>query len=100
MSCRNCCNSICRVLYNGRTSVWFIICENFNKIECCTKVISEISVWNCRKELDLWCSCKMRVVVVFHWKICKLGRDGFQTHLCFRIDSVDIRKIRVAFVKE
>ena len=80
-SCRKCCNIICRVLYNCRTSVWFIICEIFNKVECCTKFSGEVKMWNCREELILWCSREMDVVVMFYRIMCNLGRVRSQTYL-------------------
>ena len=68
---------VCRFLYDGRTCVLFIICENFNKTECCTKISGQMSVWNCRKKLVLWCSCETKVVIVFYWKMC-LEELGFK----------------------
>ena len=53
-----------------------------------------------QKELVLWCSREVKDVVVFYWKMCNLGSVGFQTYLCFRIDSVDVRKIWAVFGKE
>ena len=68
---------VCRVLYNYRTSVWFVICETYSKIEFCTKFSAEISVWNCREQLVLWCSRKMDDIVMFYGKMCNLGRSKF-----------------------
>ena len=73
---------ICRTLYNSRTGVWFIICENFNEIECCTKLSIEVGVWDRREELILWCSGKMENIVVF------IGK-------CAILEELDIKRICV-----
>ena len=68
---------ICRILYNSRTIVWFIVSENFDKIENCTKLSREVSVWNCREKLVLWCSSKMKVIIVFDWEVRDFRRIEF-----------------------
>ena len=68
---------ICRVLYNSRTGVWFIISENLNKIKNCTKLSREVGVRNCRKKLILWCSSEMQIIVVLYWKMSDFKRVGF-----------------------
>ena len=71
---------ICRILYNSRTSVWFVICENFKEIDCCTKLSREVGVWNRREKLILWCSGKMEIIVDF------IGKCAFLEELdCKRI---------------
>ena len=33
---------------------------------------------NCRKELILWCGCKLVVIVVRFWELCNLEELGFK----------------------
>ena len=68
----------CRILYNSRTGVWFIICENVNEIESCTKLSREVGVWDRREELILWCRGKMEIIVVFIGKCAILEEIGFK----------------------
>ena len=45
------------VLNDSCTDVWRFICKDFDEIEFCTKLGSEIGVWYCREEVVLWCGC-------------------------------------------
>ena len=35
-------------------------------------------MWNCRKELVLWCNCKMKIIVTFFGKGAILEKLGFR----------------------
>ena len=81
---------ICRILYNGSTRIWFIVCKNFYEIECSTNFCRKVSMRYCRKKMIVWCCSEMEVVVVFRKKMSNLGGIRFQTNMCLRIDYIDV----------
>ena len=64
MSFWNCCNMVCGVLKNCRTNIRFVISENFNATESCTKFRGEISMGYRGKEVVLGSCSKVKVIIV------------------------------------
>ena len=60
---------VCIVLNNCRTNIRFVISENFNEIDSCTKFRGEIRMWYRWKELVLGSYSKVKVIIVFYRKV-------------------------------
>ena len=69
MSFLESCNMFCGVLNDCRTNIRFVVSENFNEIESCTKVRGEISMWYRWKELVLGSCSKVKVVTILYGKV-------------------------------
>ena len=66
------------VLNNSCTNVWLFVGEYFNEVKISTKLGGKIGVWHCRKEMVLWCGCKMKIIIIFMGKCAILEDLGFK----------------------
>ena len=70
MSFWECWNMVCSVLNNNcRTIIRFVVNENFNETESCTKFRGEISMCYRCKELVFRCCSKVKVIIVLYGKV-------------------------------
>ena len=88
------------VLDNICTNFRFFVCKYFNEVEICFKFCSKKGMWYCREEVVLWCSCKLKVIIIFNWEVCNFRRFGFLAYLSFKVDSVNVREVWVVFGQE